>query len=260
MDKKFEIDPDILENTIVLVGWPGIALVGKLAIGSIKDSIEAQLFLNIDFFDFPPKSNVEKGSLEIPSARLYYKARSDTNKQNDIFILTGDYQPQSAEGVFEFSKKFCDTLNDITRNHVTMYVSTAALVTNIAHDPPHIHVCGTHPDIVESFTKFENTVEMKNGVISGANGILPAWAGLRANVPGICLLAETIPLPMMNLDPKASKSLASLLSNYFGIKTDLSNIDKKIEELEAIFESFEGDINPPISDDDEGLGSDSYFR
>ncbi len=56
--RKFDIDPNDLNDPVVLIGWPGIALVAKLAITSIKDSINAKEFLDIEFFDFPPKSNV----------------------------------------------------------------------------------------------------------------------------------------------------------------------------------------------------------
>jgi len=83
--KKFEIDPKEINDPVVLIGWPGIALVAKLAITSIKDSIKAEELLNIEYFDFPPKSNVEKGKLEIPKAKLFYKSRSDENK-SDFFI------------------------------------------------------------------------------------------------------------------------------------------------------------------------------
>ncbi|MBY8981853.1 MAG: PAC2 family protein, partial [Candidatus Lokiarchaeota archaeon] len=119
-EKKFELNKDEINNPVVLVGWPGIALVGKLAITSIKDSIDAQLFLDIKYFDFPPKSFVEKGLLGIPTAKVYYKQR----ESGDIFILTGDFQPQTPEGVFDFSQKFCEKLNTITDGKIKMYIST----------------------------------------------------------------------------------------------------------------------------------------
>ena len=62
--QKFELNRDDLNDPIVLIGWPGIALVAQLAITSIKDSIKAKEFLDIEYFDFPPKSNVEKGKMD----------------------------------------------------------------------------------------------------------------------------------------------------------------------------------------------------
>ena len=77
--KKFELNPDKIKDSIVLIGWPGIALVAKLAVSSIKDSVKAEEFLNIISYDFPPQSSVEQGELEIPMAKVYYKA----NDQKD---------------------------------------------------------------------------------------------------------------------------------------------------------------------------------
>ena len=110
IEKKIDLNIDDINDPVVLIGWPGIALVAKLAISTIKDAINAELFLNIEYFDFPPKSTVEDGSLDIPSAKLYYKKR----KNNDIFILTANFQPQSPEGVFEFAKKFCEEMDKIS--------------------------------------------------------------------------------------------------------------------------------------------------
>ena len=78
--QKFELNPDDLNDPIILIGWPGIALVAQLAITSIKDSINAELFLDIEYYDFPPKSNVEKGKMELPSAKVYFKSRRQKNK------------------------------------------------------------------------------------------------------------------------------------------------------------------------------------
>ncbi len=260
-EKKLDLDPNDLKDPIVLIGFPGIALVSKLAIGSIKDSIGAELFLDIDCFDFPPKSKVENGSLEVPTAQVFYKSSDSVNQENDFFILTADYQPQTPEGVFEFSKLFCEEMDKLTGGKIKMYVSAGALVTDKINETPQVHICGTHQDIIDTFLEQENTQLMDTGVIAGANGILPAWAGSKGFAPGICLLAETIPLPMMSLDPRASKALVELLKNYYKINMDFSEIDKKIEEMETIFDSFRKQADNYMQDPSESnADSDSYFR
>ncbi len=255
IEKKFEIDK--INAPIVLVGWPGIALVGQLAINSIKDSIKADLFLNIESFDFPPKSSVENGVLELPSAQLYYKSR-DTN---DLFILTANFQPQTSKGVFEFSRQFCNKMDEILgRDKIKMYISAGALVTDEINELPFVHVCGTDKDLVETFLKLENTKTMDGGIIAGANGILPAWAGSKGHAPGICLLSETMPLPMMNLDPRASKALVTILMDYFKIEMTFDELDKKIEEMETMFTSFRKQADQIMRGGSENDNPDSYFR
>ncbi len=259
IERKFELEKENLRNPIVLIGWPGIALVAKLAITSIQESLNAKEFLNIQCFDFPPKSVVEKGSLEIPSAKVYYKP-TDKEEGNDFFILTASYQPQNPEGVFEFSKTFCEEMHKLTDGKIRMYVSTGAMITDVVHDTPLVYVCGTDQDLVQSFLKMENTKLYEGGYISGANGILPAWAGANNYAPGICLLAETLPLPMMTLDPRSSKALVTLLKEYFSIDMDFSKLNEKIKEMESIFESFKKQADQFMKSPSDDKGSNSYFR
>ncbi len=259
IEKKFELETESINNPVVLIGWPGIALVAKLAITSIKDSINADEFMSIQYFDFPPKATVEKGNLESPTAKIYYKPRDNENG-NDFFILTGSYQPQTPEGVFEFSKVFCEEMQKITGGKIKMYVSTGAMISDIVHDSPLVYVCGTDQDLVQSFLEFDNTKIYEGGYISGANGILPAYAGTNNFAPGICLLAETLPLPMMTLDPRSSKALVSLLKDYFSIEMDFSKLNEKIKEMEHIFESFKKQADHFMKQIPEDRGADSYFR
>jgi proteasome assembly chaperone (PAC2) family protein len=257
--RKFDLEKENLKDPVILIGWPGIALVAKLAITSIKESINAKELMNIQYFDFPPKSIVEKGSLEIPTAKVYYKP---TNKEegNDFFILTASYQPQNPEGVFEFSKLFCEEMHELTGGNIKMYVSTGAMISDIVHDTPLVYVCGTDQELVNTFLQYDNTKLYEGGYISGANGILPAYAGANNYAPGICLLAETLPLPMMTLDPRSSKALVSLLKDYFSIDMDFSKLNEKIKEMEAIFESFKKQADQFMKPPREDRGPDSYFR
>ncbi|UCC18933.1 MAG: PAC2 family protein [Promethearchaeota archaeon] len=259
IEKKFELERENIKNPIILIGWPGIALVAKLAITSIQESLNAKEFLDIQCFDFPPKSIVEKGSLEIPMAKLYYKS-AESEKGNDFFILTASYQPQSPTGVFEFSKAFCEEMHNLTGGKINMYLSTGAMITDIVHDNPLIYVCGTDQDLVQTFLEYDNTKLYEGGYISGANGILPAWAGANGYAPGICLLAETLPMPMMTLDPRSSKGLVTLLKEYFSLDMDFSKLNEKIKEMESIFESFKKQADQFMRPPREDKESDSYFR
>ena len=74
---------------------------------------------------------------------------------------------------------------------------------------------------------------MADGVINGANGVIPAWANLKYGIDGVCLLAETVPL--LRLDPRASKLIVEVLNDRFNIKADVSELDQKIEEMKGIF-------------------------
>jgi proteasome assembly chaperone (PAC2) family protein len=106
----------------------------------------------------------------------------------------------------------------------------------------------------------DNTKLYEGGYISGANGILPAWAGAKGYAPGICILAETLPLPMMTLDPRSSKALVTILKDYFSIDMDFSKLNEKIKEMEQIFESFKRQADQFMRTPQDDKGTDSYFR
>ena len=249
---KFEIKSEDISDPIVLIGWPGIALVAKLATTSIRDSLDAEEFMSIEYFDFPPKSNVEKGELKVPTAEVYYVKKSGKNT-NDFFILTANYQPQSSKGVFEFSQKFCEEMDKVTGGKIKM-------ISEQVESTPKVHICGTENDLVKSFLKHKNTKLMDNGVIAGANGILPAWAGQKGYAPGVCLLAETLPLPMMALDPRASKALVTILKDYFEIKMNFDELNKQIEEMENIINSYKKQTDHFMKNLKQDRGPDSYYR
>ncbi|MHA1688402.1 MAG: PAC2 family protein [Promethearchaeota archaeon] len=256
--EEMKINADELNNPVVLIGFPGIALIAKLALTSIRDFLKAKLFLSIYCFDFPSTSNVNKGMLEIPTAKLFYVSHDP----QDLFFLTADYQPQSSKGVFYFSKIFCKKMDDLTKGKIQMYLSMGALVSDNVQDPPMIHACGTNKELLLSFTELENTIILENGQISGANGILPAYAGATGFAPGICLLAETHPLPMMSLDPRASKALVTLLDKYFNLNMNYNELNKKIEEMQGVIDSFKKQAEQLMRRGKERREGpeDSYFR
>ena len=141
-----------------------------------------------------------------------------------------------------------------------MYLSTGAMISDIVHDSPSVYICGTNQDLVNTFLEYENTKLYEGGYISGANGIIPAYAGANNFAPGVCLLAETLPLPMMTLDPRSSKALVSLLKEYFSIEMDFSTLNEKIKEMESVFESFKKQADRFMKPPQEDRGPDSYFR
>jgi len=252
---KFEITRSDIKNPVMLIGWPGIALVGKIAITTIIESIKAKSYIKIEYNDFPPKSIIEKGNMKLPTANIYYKSGED----HDFFFLTADFQPQTADGIYEFSKNLCELMKNITNNSMQMYISTGALVPEVIPEIVNIYISGTDPNIVESFLKIENTKVMEGGIIAGANGILPTYAGVKGYAPGVCLLAETVPVPMLNADPKASRALVTTIKEYFSL-SDVSyeELDKQVVDLEKMISSLKSRV---VSDfGKKKTGDESYFR
>ncbi len=218
-----------LKNPIALVGMPGIASVGKLAIEVIIQSLQAEPIIKILSDDFPPHVMIdEQGMMKIPECLIHLHRQPE--KDHDLLFVSGDFQPSTSQGIYEFSDKIAEILKNL---NVTKVIATGAYVPGEYPETPQIYVSATSPAFQAFFTELDQVIPMTEGVINGANGVIPAWAKLKYEIEGACLLAETVPL--LRLDPRASKLLVELLNNRFDVTVDVTQLDRKIEEMQGIF-------------------------
>jgi uncharacterized protein (TIGR00162 family) len=218
-----------IRDPIALVGMPGIASVGKLAIEVLIRSLDATPIVQILSDDFPPHVMIdEEGMMKIPECQIYL--HSNPNLKHDILLVSGDFQPSTSQGIYEFSDRIAETFKKL---NVTRVAATGAYVPGEYPESPKVFVSSTSSEFQDFFTKLDYVVPMSDGVINGANGVIPAWAKLKYGIEGVCLLAETVPL--LRLDPRASKLIIEVLNNRFDINADVSELEQKIEEMKGIF-------------------------
>ena len=219
-----------IKDPIALVGMPGIASVGKLAIEVLIRSLNAEPIVQVLSDDFPPHVMIdEKGMMKIPECQIYLYRNSDLKQ--DILLVSGDFQPSTSQGIYEFSDRIAETFKKL---NVSKVVATGAYVPGEYPETPKVFVSSTGSKFQEFFTELDYIVPMSDGVINGANGVIPAWAKLKYGIEGVCLLAETVPL--LRLDPRASKLIIEVLNDRFDIKADVSELEQKIEEMKGIFD------------------------
>lgn len=218
-----------IRDPIALVGMPGIASVGKLAIEVLIRSLEAEPIVQVLSDDFPPHVMIdEEGMMKIPECQIYLHRNSSL--KHDILLVSGDFQPSTSQGIYEFSDRIAETFKKL---NVTRVAATGAYVPGEYPESPKVFVSSTSSEFQEFFTELDYVVPMSDGVINGANGVIPAWAKLKYGIDGVCLLAETVPL--LRLDPRASKLIIEVLNNRFNINADVSELEQKIEEMKGIF-------------------------
>jgi uncharacterized protein (TIGR00162 family) len=218
-----------LNSPIAFVGMPGIASVGKLALEVIILSLKAEPIIRILSDDFPPQVVIDKdGMMKVPECLVYLYKRVD--QENDILLVSGDFQPSTSRGIYEYSDKIADALESLG---VEKVIATGAYVPGEFPENPRVLVSATSREFQEYFTELEQVVPLTDSVINGANGVIPAWVKLKYGIEGACLLAETVPL--LRLDPRASKLIVEVLNNRFQVGADVSMLEKKIEEMKAIF-------------------------
>lgn len=245
-----KLDLAKMNSPVAVVGLPGIAMVGKGAVLNIANSLKAEKIALVFYHDFPAQVAVgANGKLHVPRSTIYFW--KDPKGVNDLFIISGDFQPTTSLGIFAFS----DHISNFCNSHgVKTIVSTGAYVTDNVSSEPSIFVSSTSHELLDIFAKHEQCKVMKEGVIMGANGIIPAWGKAKYGIEGVCLLAETI--PVLATDPKASKAIVEILGKWFNIGIDMSALDKQIATMERAFEKLRGRLDKRLP---EGSDRQSYI-
>ncbi len=222
-----------LNKPLVLMGMPGIALVGKLASLTTINSLKADLWAEIFYHDFPPHIIINDAQINMPKIVIYTKKLP--KHEHDLIIITGDYQPTTSLGIYELSDFICKLCEKFK---TYLIVSMGAFVPEAMTEKRKVYVSSTEQKWIEFFigSSTQSAVVLKGGYISGANGIVPAWSAIHYAIPGVCILADTMPL--LQIDPVASKELVRVINALFKLNIDENLLDQRIEEIESMTSQF----------------------
>ncbi|MHA1310846.1 MAG: PAC2 family protein [Candidatus Helarchaeota archaeon] len=216
------------KKPIILVGMPGISMVGRLAVLNFVKSLKAIEYRHIYYHDFPPHAIVnDNGQMSVPKVSLFYWMNE---KSHDLIIITADYQPASALGIYELSDFICKYCSDL--NAKWILTLGAFVPEEPVIDNRKVYISGSDKELMDYFLNSEvgKTIILNGGYITGANGIIPVWCNIQYNIPGICLLADTLPYPQ--IDPNASKELVLVLNNRLNLDVDMEFLEKRIRQVE----------------------------
>ncbi len=253
-----------LNNPVLIASWPGIGNIGLLAVDTLRDSLNAEEFGEIEPMEFfyPRKVTLREGeimNLEFPASRFYFKQL----KERDLIIFIGDEQPAEsgrtyAEGAKAY--KMASMVLDVAEKFGCRRIYTSgAAVAAIHHSvKPRVWAVPNSRQLIPELKKIDNTVLMSDieeragsGNITGLNGLLLGVARKR-DIEAICLMGE-IPLYLQGFPfpyPKASKSVLEAIKVSVGIDIDTGMLDAFIAqnkgEIEQIFENFPPDIKEQI--------------
>ncbi|MHA1839711.1 MAG: PAC2 family protein [Candidatus Ranarchaeia archaeon] len=231
-----QIEPTNLKNTLFIVGMPGIALVGKLAVEAMIDQYDAIHVMDLFPKDLPPRVTIDAtGIPEFMKISLYHAY--DKACERDLFFLIGDIQPQSMDGQYEFA----EYVSELAKKYkTTTLIACAASVTIYLQDEPLVRVVGNSKETIEFFTSHPKAEQFSEGTITGANGLIPTIAWKFYEIKSAILLADTTRLveQVFNIDPKASKVLLEVLKDSYNLSINPSELDSKIEELNNLLKTL----------------------
>ncbi len=249
-----------VENPVLIAGWPGIGNVGIIAVDTLRGTVRAEEFGEIEPWEifYPKKVLIRDGELmdlEFPINKFYF---GRTEKKDLIFFI-GEEQPAQAGRSYAEGRKAYQMANLVLDVALELgcrrvYTSGAA-VAPIHHTVrPRVWAVPNNESLVDEVRDYENTVLMSDiegregqGNITGLNGLLLGVAK-RRGVEAICVMGEIpiylqgIPLPY----PKASKSVLEVLTAALGISIEMEGIDELVEnsesEIEKLYEMFPSEV------------------
>ena len=207
---------------VLVCGLPGSGYVGKLAADHLVGEYGMKIAAEYTTGSFPPQAEVgEDGTVRAPKGELFYAPRG-----KGLLLFTADAQPNSSEGEYELADA---VVKFAKRYGVKRVYALAAYITGGFSQAPKVCGSGTSKGTLKDLEKAGATL-MKEGGISGMNGVLIGMAGLRG-LEGGCLLGETSGFVV---DAGASKSVLEVLSKLAGLEVDTSKLKQRAEETKKV--------------------------
>jgi uncharacterized protein len=208
---KKEID---FKNPLVIEGFPGVGLVGSIAVHQIIKKLELECIGYFDIPDVPPINLVEEGVV-YPPIRVYGR--------EDLIVLFSDVIiPPNI--IHRFSDKIMETIIPINPK---MVISLGGIATGKSEV---VYGIASSKELLEIFEKYEIPI-LRFGMVGGVSGSLMVKSR-NHKIPAIGLLAETIGI---RPDPRGASNLINVLNKIYGLNV---NIEELIEEADKIDEKI----------------------
>ena len=220
-----------LNAPYLICGFPGSGYVGKMAVDHLIQELNATHLADIYSTSFPPQVLIRTdGTADLIKNSIYYFENTATNTA-PMLLLTGDSQPGNPDSEYILAEEILDIA---ARFNARQVFTLAAYITGVFVEKPRIFGTATDKDIVQSFREKEISA-MDGGSITGMNGIMIGIAKIRG-MKGACLLGETSGYVV---DARASKSLLEILLSMIGLKVDMTSLEKRAKDTEALIQTIE---------------------
>jgi len=258
--RYLEVVCDSLKSPVALVGLPGIANVGRIAIEALSQVLGAERMMDFFSKDFPPRVFVQKGISAVPRSTIHiYRAAPD--EPHDLLLLTADYQPSTSTGVYEYADFVAgefSTLGIKEMYALAAYEQSYEEYFSSYPEPPRVYVSASSEELLAKLSAMSNIVVTQEGSIVGANGVIPFWAATLYNMDGACLLGET--LGVIKADYRAAKTVLEKIVDILGIKASFDDMDSEVSKVIQLIEWAKQEITSKKEpSEDDSSPSDLYI-
>jgi uncharacterized protein len=199
-----------VNDTAVLMGFPGSGLVGTIALQYMVDQLEFELIGTMTSKFFPPLAMMNKGVINDP-VRIYIK--------KEVVAVVADI-PIHPMICYEIATGLLDWLAPFKPKEV---LTIAGIITN----EPEKRVFGV-ATTNEALPRIqEHTLILPIGSISGIASSILTECKIRG-IPGYGLLGETVNAP----DPRSSAATIEVLNKMYNLELDVKPLIEQALEIE----------------------------
>lgn len=224
-------DPDpALEAPILVEGLPGVGQVGKLAVDHLIEELDSELVRRVHSEYFPPQVTVrEGGRAELAGVEFHAVWTAD----QDLLILTGDYQAGGMRGHYRVAERFLDVAEGLSTQEI---ITLGGVPTGEIQEDYTVvgAVNGDHRDRFERAGVRFGAEEPSGGIV-GTSGLL-LGLGERREIPATCLMGET---SGYLVDPASAKAVLDVLETVLGFEIDVTTLEERAEQLEEFLAEFQ---------------------
>lgn len=217
-----------LENPIMIVGLPGIGLIGKLVAEHLIDELKAEKVMEIFSPCLPPQVNVNAdGTTKLVSNEVY--TWKGDGKTPDLVLLVGDYQSVTNEGHYELAGIYLDIAEKFKAGRI---YTLGGYGTGKLIDTPHVLYATNTSKILEEVKTYGATFnegELSGGII-GASGLILGLGELRG-IEAVCFMGET---SGYLVDPKSAQAVLAVLCKALNLQVDTKELEARAQEIEKI--------------------------
>lgn len=214
-----------LRNPILVEGFPGLGLVGKIATRYLIKELKAKRFAYLYSPHLPYFVLVnKKGSVRLLRGTFY--AWKTQNGENDFIFLTGDSQAQTIEGQYDIS----ECILNFAKQHEVELVVTMGGYRMEVEDNPKVIAAAINQELLNKALRADAVLSSSGSPIVGTAGLILGLARFK-RMNALCLLGETRGyLP----DPKAAKSVLKVLKKMIDLNVDLTGLDEQIAKADEM--------------------------
>ncbi len=228
METKIKLIEKVkLKNPILIEGLPGIGNVGRVAAGYLVGELKMKKFAELYSPHFLPLVLLQNDAVAyLLRCEFFYHH----TPKHDIIVLTGDTQSISPEGHYDVCEKILDFA---VKLGVKEIITLGGFAEGKEIPEPRVIGAVSDKNLLKKYEKYDIDFGKEHpvGTIVGASGLL-IGLGKVYGIDGICLMGETLGLPVMT-DPKAADKILHVLTKMIGVKVDLTKLEKAIKEMEG---------------------------